>query len=141
MKKLLLVPTLLLLTIISKAQDITKGTWYNDKKSAKIQFYNQGDKIFGKIIWLKEPNEAGKPKVDKNNPDDKLKSKPLLGLIFLKDFVKDGDKEWEDGSIYDPENGKTYSCKMTLTSATTMDVRGYMGISIIGRTSKFTKAD
>jgi uncharacterized protein (DUF2147 family) len=141
MKKHSIFALLFLICTFAKAQDITKGTWYNDKKTAKIQFYYQNGKIFGKIVWLKEPNENGKPKLDKNNPDDKLKSKPIMGLVFLKNFEKDGDKAWEDGSIYDPESGKTYSCKMTLKNATTMDVRGYIGISLIGRSSQFIKAD
>lgn len=141
MKNLCFLIGFLLVSFLTQAQDITSGTWYNDKKTAKIQFYEQGGKIFGKIVWLKEPNENGKPRVDKNNPDAKLKTKPLLGLVFLKNFEKDGEKSWEDGTIYDPENGKTYSCKMTQTSSTTLDVRGYIGISLIGRTSKFTKAD
>jgi uncharacterized protein (DUF2147 family) len=141
MKKHSIFAFLFLICTFAKAQDITKGTWYNDKKTAKIQFYDQNGKIFGKIVWLKEPNENGKPKLDKNNPDDKLKSKPIMGLVFLKNFEKDGDKAWEDGSIYDPESGKTYSCKMTLKNATTMDVRGYIGISLIGRSSQFIKAD
>ncbi|MCU0326736.1 MAG: DUF2147 domain-containing protein, partial [Spirosomaceae bacterium] len=104
-------------------------------------FYKQGEKLYGKIVWLKEPNENGKPRLDKNNPDAKLKTKPLLGLVFLSGFTKDGDKVWEDGNIYDPENGKTYSCKMTITSPTKIDARGYIGISLIGRTTRFTKAD
>lgn len=142
MKKISLLTILsLLITFFVKAQDITHGTWYNEKKTAKIQFYKQGEKLYGKIVWLKEPNENGKPRLDKNNPDAKLKTKPLMGLVFLTGFTKDGDKEWEDGNIYDPENGKTYSCKMTITSPTTIDARGYIGISLIGRTTKFTKAD
>lgn len=142
MKKTSLLTILsLFVTFFVKAQDITQGTWYNEKKTAKIQFYKQGEKLYGKIVWLKEPNENGKPRLDKNNPDAKLKTKPLMGLVFLSGFTKDGDEEWEDGNIYDPENGKTYSCKMTITSPTTIDARGYIGISLIGRTTKFTKAD
>lgn len=141
MKKLSLFVVLLFISTLSFAQDITQGTWFNEEKSGKIQFFKQGDKIFGKIIWLKDPNENGKPRTDKENPDDKLKSRPLVGLVNLKNFTQSGKNTWEDGEVYDPKNGKTYSCKMTLSSPTRLDVRGFIGISIIGRTSHFTKAD
>jgi len=141
MKKLSLFVVLLLLSTLSFAQDITQGTWYNQEKSGKIQFFKQGDKYFGKIVWLKEPNEAGKPRIDKQNPDEKLRTRPLIGLVNLKNFKQEDKDSWEDGEVYDPKNGKTYSCKMTLTSPTTLDVRGFIGLSIIGRTEHFTKAD
>lgn len=126
---------------VARAQDITKGTWFNEEKSAKVQFYKQGEKLFGKIVWLEEPNKNGKPRTDEFNPDPKKKDLPLMGLVFLKNFKADGGKKWEDGEIYDPKNGKTYSSEMTLVSATQLNVRGYIGISLIGRTTKFTKAD
>ncbi len=141
MKKLNLIFAFLLFSSFAFAQDITQGTWYNDAKTSKIQFYKQGNKLFGKVIWLKEPLENGKPRLDKLNSNEKLRTRPLMGLVFLSNFEADGAKIWEDGEIYDPNNGKTYSCKLTITSATTIDARGYIGISIIGRTTKFTKAD
>jgi uncharacterized protein (DUF2147 family) len=125
----------------ASAQDITKGAWYNQEKTSKVQFYENGGKFYGKVIWLKEPIENGKPRTDNLNPNEKLRSTPLMGLIFMKNFVKKGDKKWEDGTIYDPKNGKTYSCTITQVNPTTLDVRGYIGISLLGRTSKFTKAD
>lgn len=141
MKKTISIIAFLLISAFSYAQDITQGTWYNEEKTGKIQFFKQGDKINGKIVWLKEPNENGKPRMDKENPDAKLKTRPILGLMNLKNFKTTGKGIWEDGEVYDPKNGKTYSCKMTLVSPTQLDVRGFIGISIIGRTSKFTKAD
>ncbi|RYU94805.1 DUF2147 domain-containing protein [Emticicia agri] len=141
MKKLSLFVIVFLLSKFAFAQDITQGTWYNEEKSAKIQFFKQGEKIFGKIVWLKEPNDGGKPRTDKENPDEKLRTRPLIGLVNLKNFTQESKTTWEDGEVYDPKNGKTYSCKMTLSSPTRLDVRGFIGISIIGRTSHFTKAD
>ncbi|WP_259015632.1 DUF2147 domain-containing protein [Emticicia fluvialis] len=141
MKKLSLIFTLLFISKLAFAQDITQGTWYNEEKSGKIQFFKQGDKIFGKIVWLQDPTENGKPRTDKQNPDEKLRSRPIIGLVNLKNFKQTGKGTWEDGEVYDPKNGKTYSCKLTLASPTRLDVRGFIGISIIGRTSHFTKAD
>jgi uncharacterized protein (DUF2147 family) len=141
MKKVFFATILILFAFTSFAQDITTGTWYNEEKTSKVQFYKDGDKISGKIVWLKDPLEGGKTKVDKNNPDEKLKAKPLMGLVFLKGFKKVADGEWENGTIYDPRNGKTYSSQMKQSGAKQLDVRGYVGVPMFGRTSKFTRAD
>lgn len=116
------------------------GTWLTGSQKAAVTVYKEGDKYFGKITWLKTPNyEDGKPKVDKNNPDDKRKSDPLMGLNLLKEFVHTGGDKWEKGTIYDPENGKTYSCKITMVDKDKLDVRGYVGISMLGRTQTWIR--
>jgi uncharacterized protein (DUF2147 family) len=143
MKRVLLITFgFLAISLSTFAQDITKGLWYNVEKTSKIQFYETNGKFFGKIVWLKEPNDAkGKPKTDNKNPTESLRNTPLLNFVFMKNFKKINDKKWEDGTIYDPLNGKTYSCIITQTSANTLDVRGYVGISLLGRTSKFTRVE
>ena len=60
-------------------------------------------------------------------------------LKVLKNFEYKGDGVWEDGKIYDPENGKTYSCKMTLRDSEHLDVRGFIGFSLLGRTENWTR--
>jgi len=115
------------------------GVWLVEDKDAKVEIYKKNNKFYGKIVWLKEPNENGKPKLDKNNPNEKLQTRPLIGLLILKDFVYADDLEWEDGEIYDPGNGKTYSCNMELVDYNTLEVRGYIGISLFGRTDVWTR--
>lgn len=122
----------------SQADQIV-GDWLTTNGRSKVQIYKSDNKYFGKIIWLKEPTENGKPKLDKNNPDAKKKSLPLIGLNLLRGFSYDGDNVWEDGKIYDPENGKDYSCKMTLVNKSTLEVRGFIGFSLIGRTVIWTR--
>ena len=120
------------------------GLWWNQEKTAKIKIYKAvSGKTCGMITWLKEPNgEDGKPKKDTNNPDKEKAKKPILNLVILKHFVYKGKNEWEDGKIYDPKNGKTYSCEMTLSSNNKkLDIRGYVGFTFIGRTSTWTKVD
>ena len=91
----------------AQAHDQIEGLWYNDVKSGKIQITRSADgKFYGKVVWLKEPLKNGKPKVDELNEDPKLRSRPRLGLPVLNGFVKDGDKKYTDGTIYDPLNGK-----------------------------------
>jgi uncharacterized protein (DUF2147 family) len=106
-----------------------------------VRIYKNGDKYQGKVVWLKEPidTETGKPKLDKNHPDESVRTRPVLGLVNIWGFVYKGDKLWEEGNIYDPKNGNTYSCTIKLESANTLEVRGFIGVSLIGRTDTWTR--
>ncbi|GGH25327.1 DUF2147 domain-containing protein [Sphingobacterium alkalisoli] len=115
------------------------GTWLNHEKAAKVEIYQQKKKFFGKIVWLKEPNENGKSKTDNKNPDNSKHNDPIIGLVMLKNFEFDGKSTWESGTIYDARSGKTYSCYLTLQADKTLKVRGYVGISLFGQTNIWTK--
>ncbi len=139
---MLVMLTLVTVNIAAKAQtDQIEGLWYNDVKSGKILITREKDgKFYGKVVWLKEPLKNGKPKVDELNENEKLRSRPRLGLPVLYGFVKDGDNKYTDGKIYDPNNGKTYSCNITF-KGDKLDIRGYIGISLFGRTTTWTRAE
>lgn len=130
-------------TLSLHAQGEIAGTWFNTTKSGKIEIVQQGDNFFGKIVWLKEPldEKTGKAKVDENNPEQSKRSAPIIGLQILKNFEYDGEGKYSGGSIYDPENGKTYKCKMTLVDKDKLDVRGYIGFPALGRTENWTRAN
>lgn len=120
--------------------DAITGSWLTASGKAIVKIYKEGNVYNGRITWLKTPlNEAGKPKVDKNNPDINQRGTPLLGLNLLKGFVfKNG--QWEDGTIYDPENGKTYDCRIRYRDGM-LDLRGYVGITLMGRTQVWYRAE
>ena len=121
-------------------KDKVEGFWLNEEKEAKVEIYKaKNGKFYGKIVWLREPNRNGKPKMDDNNPKASLKTQPIVGLVILKGFNRDGEKSYEDGTIYDPKNGKTYSCKITWENANSLSIRGYVGVSMLGRTTKWTR--
>lgn len=130
-----------------QAQDMSKqaeklvGVWQPSDGRSYIKIDKIGNKFYGRIVWLKEPlNEEGQPKVDKNNPDESLRSTPLKGYRILKDFVFDEeDGIWKDGTIYDPKNGVTYNCKIELTEENKIEVRGYVGTAVFGRTDVWTR--
>jgi uncharacterized protein (DUF2147 family) len=98
-------------------------------------------------VWLAEPvypaddeeGMAGQEKVDRENPDEALRNKPIVGLVIVKGFEFDGKDTWRKGTIYDPDNGKTYKSKMKLESPDVLKVRGFIGISLIGRTTQWTR--
>jgi uncharacterized protein (DUF2147 family) len=121
--------------------DPIEHIWYNEEKTAKIQVYKAVDgKFYGKIIWLKEPLKDGKEKIDIKNPDAKKRNNPIIGLLILKGFTKETAVEYSEGTIYDPKNGKTYSCRIT-QKGNKLDVRGYIGISLLGRSTSWTLAE
>lgn len=153
--KQILIPLVLLAILVipvrgsaqSKADKIV-GYYltYDDETGAEksqVQIFKATNgKYYGKIVWLKEPNKNGKPKVDDKNPDSKLKNRPVMGLQILKDFTFDGnDNEWSNGSIYNPSSGKTYNCYMNFESSTRLKIRGYIGASWmgLGKTAYWTK--
>lgn len=121
--------------------DAVCGVWKNGEGTAMIKIYKNGEKYQGKIVWLKEPNdpETGKPKTDKNHPDEKVRNRQILGLVNAWGFVYKGENTWDDGNIYDPKNGSTYDCTIKLKSTNILNVRGYIGVSLIGRTDIWTR--
>lgn len=130
---------ILALTIVAQTgtkqpADAILGVWLTAKKDGKFQIYKVGNKYQGKLIW-----GTGGDELDSKNPDPKLRNKELIGQTLLKDFVYDGDGAWEEGTIYDPREGKTYDCILKLKNNNTLEVRGYVGISLFGRTETWTR--
>lgn len=115
--------------------DAVLGNWVTEEDKALVEVYKCEDKYCGKIVWLKEPkNEEGKDKTDTNNPDPEKRDRGIIGLNIVWGFKYDKDNKWVGGKIYDPDNGKTYSCKMKL-EGDKLKVRGYVGFSLLGRTT------
>ena len=141
--KLLLATTLYILSfpVLAQADDIL-GTWFNEPKDSKIEIYKKGNAYYGKIIWLKDnTNDDGTaPKVDKNNEDPKEQIKPIVGKVIVHDLVWDeDDTEWDDGEIYDPRSGNTYSAYAKLESKDLLFLKGYIGFSLLGRSTYWTR--
>ena len=141
MKNLILALTMLLgFVAYSQNSSSITGNWYNQEKDAVIEISQNGDSFQGKIIWMLNPNdENGNPKTDPLNPDESLRSRSRLGMVIMYNFKLDEDNVWEDGEIYDPKSGNTYNGTMTLVSDNKLDLRGYVGLPIFGRTSTWTR--
>jgi uncharacterized protein (DUF2147 family) len=113
------------------ATDNITGLYWSPKKDAKIEIYQKAGKFYGKSVWV------ASPKKDFKNPDKTLQTRDVLGIELLNGFTyKDGS--YADGTIYDPQSGKTYDCKMSL-NGNNLKVRGYIGISLFGRTENFER--
>ena len=116
------------------------GTWLTAGGESKVEIYRCDSVTFcGKIIWLRDPLKEGKPVTDDKNPEDSLKSRPVLGLQILRGFTYAGDRLWSGGKIYDPKSGNDYSAKITLVDEQNLDLRGYVVIPLFGRTEKWAR--
>ena len=126
------------------ADDI-RGTYWNAEKTAHIRIYRaKNGKYYGKIEHLVEPNdENGNPKKDPENPKEELRSRDRLGMVIMTSFDwNEEEKRWDDGNIYDPNNGKTYDgyARFEGDNKNTLYLRGYvMGMTWLGRTSEWER--
>jgi uncharacterized protein (DUF2147 family) len=129
---------------VSGQKHAIEKTWYNAEKTSKIRVFKATDgKYYGKIVWLKAPNDdKGNPRTDNKNADEKNKTKPLMDLLILSGFSATKDPNvLEGGKVYDPNNGKTYCGKLTIKD-NLIDLRGFIcGMSLLGRTSQWTLAE
>lgn len=122
--------------------DAILGEWVTEDRGSRVEIFKKGRRYFGKIVALKYPDYSpgeikgmdGKPRLDLNNPNESLRYRPLVGIELMKNFRFDDDM-WVGGVIYDPLRGKTYKCKMSLAEDGTLHVRGYVGVSLLGRTT------
>ncbi|NEU67167.1 DUF2147 domain-containing protein [Spirosoma agri] len=138
---------LLMLTLSAYAPqpdnaDAVVGKWLSSKKKNQVQIYKQGNKYYGRLVWTAEPNDpaTNRPKMDSQNPDEKLRTRPIHNMVIMTNLTYKGNNVWSDGEIYNPEDGKTYSCDLSLKSPDALDLHGYvMGISLLGKTKTWTR--
>ena len=130
---------ILLLFQISFSQTVI-GRWktiddVTGKEKGVVEIYEKNGKVYGKIVEILE-NEHRDKKCTLCEGEDK--NKPILGLTFIKGLKKDG-KEYNGGQVLDPKNGKLYRCYITLIGKDKLKIRGYIGISLFGRTQYWSR--
>jgi uncharacterized protein (DUF2147 family) len=114
------------------------GLWQTE--DAQVEIYEADGKLNGKIAALnKKYTTDGIEKTDISNPDPTKKSRPLVGLVVMTGFTAEGSGRWDHGTVYDPKTGNTYASFLEYDGGDTLHLRGYIGISLIGRTAVWTK--
>ena len=121
-----------------------------DEQGVKLQrvLTDRGTEYCGKISYLQDPNYpaddkegmAGLPLIDRYNPDPALRKRPLVGLNLMEGFRYLGRNSWDGGRIYNPENGKYYKATISLADNNRLMLRGYWGISLLGRTEIWVRS-
>lgn len=136
MKKKILGCTLLFFVLIFNAQSqIVIGKWktiddVTGQAKSIVEIYEKSGKIFGKVIEIFDKEHKNNVCSDCSGED---KNKPILGMTIIKGLSKEGNT-YSDGKILDPKNGSLYKCSITLEEKDKLKVRGYIGISLLGRT-------
>lgn len=140
-KLLFLTLSLMMMSVPSSAQSNTMadylGLWWNEDRTGIVELVITGNNIEGITRWGKKPD------TDRNNPDPTLRDRSLMGITFLWGFTYEPKKNrWKDGKVYDPNNGKTYDAKLSLAKdSKVLKMRGYIGISLFGRTAEFERVE
>ena len=122
------------------ATDI-EGRWLSGDGDGWIEIALAGDSLTGKIAGSPNDKPGDEPRFDDLNPDPALRDRPLLGLTIMSGFIYEGDGRWTGGRIYDPNSGKTYRATIRQVNANKLKLRGYIGISLFGRTDTWTRDD
>lgn len=111
------------------------GVWWNTERDAKIEIYRCGEELCGKVVWLRNPkDDDGNPVKDENNVNSEMKRREVMGMNVLEGFSFNGKDRWVDGEAYDPKSGKTYTSYISLKDKNTLELRGYIGTPILGKT-------
>lgn len=115
------------------------GKWLHDNERIQIEIAPCGDRLCGKIVWLKRPNDTkGLPLVDFRNNDPALRTRPLMGLTILRNLRRTGDRTWGEGRIYNPDDGEEYRATITIQANGTLRVRAYVLLPMLGKTFIWT---
>jgi uncharacterized protein (DUF2147 family) len=111
------------------------GNWLTESKDGIIQISSAAGGVYeGRIVGGNHPG-----RLDEKNPDLTLRDKPLRGTIILHNLRYDGGGKWSGGAIYEPDSGRTYKCLVELIDADTLKVRGFIGISLLGKSQLWTR--
>lgn len=118
------------------------GLWYFPDEEGICEIFEKNGKYYGKIAWQSEPYDRfGMIKTDFKNPDPKRHKKVLTGLTFMYGFKFNGKDKWDDGIVYNVLNGKNYKAhiKVKGENKDILELRGFLGVSMIGQTSTWTR--
>jgi uncharacterized protein (DUF2147 family) len=114
------------------------GKWVNEEQNIVIEMYKEGNNYCGKIAWLQQGNQVA----DSNNSTSDLRNRQLQGVKMLANFMySNASHVWENGTLYDYRNGRTYSCQMWFENeqCNNLYIRSYVGLPLLGTTTTWTR--
>jgi uncharacterized protein (DUF2147 family) len=117
------------------------GLWIDHTGRGAVDIQPCGTQLCGTIAWMKEPMDPqGKPLVDINNPERTKRTRWICGLPIIGNAAKLGKDVWDNGWIYDPDDGKTYDLELKLKSPDVLQVTGYLGTKFFSETYTWRRA-
>ncbi len=118
-----------------------EGRWLTQDGDGWITIQLVGNSLEGSVAGSPDPEQREEREFDDRNPDPILRTRRLDGLTIMTGFQYDGDGRWSGGTVYDPNSGKTYKCTVKQLDANTLKIRGFIGISLFGRSETWTRDD
>lgn len=126
---------LLLTPAHGQSQPHISGLWLDKDGKAAIEVKGCGPEVCGNIVWLKDPlDPKGKPWTDILNPDKGKRMRPVCGMQIIGGLKPGAQGLWQDGWVYDPEEGKTFNLELSLQNQNTLKVFGFAGVRILSET-------
>lgn len=133
--------SILFLTLAWADKTDVEGRWLTQEGDGWITIQFVGDSLQGTIAGSPDPKQREEREFDDRNPDPDLRARQLEGLTIMTGFAYEGDGRWTGGTVYDPNSGKTYKCTVKQLDANTLKIRGFIGISLFGRSETWTRDD
>lgn len=117
------------------------GLWIDHTGRGAVEIAQCGPSLCGRIVWLKEPNDkSGKPLVDSQNQDRSKRGAPICGLQIIGDLKRQSDGSWDEGWIYDPEQGQSFDLELRPLAGEVLQVKGYKGLKFLSETFQWRRA-
>ncbi len=119
------------------------GVWMDHTGRGAVEIAPCGttSELCGRIIWMKQPMDAkGQPLRDALNDDRAKRTRPICGLQVLGGLKRQADGSWDDGWIYDPEQGESFDVELRLRGDDQLQVKGYKGLKFLGETFQWKRA-
>ncbi len=122
--------------------DPAHGFWLTENGKAIIHLQSCGAQLCGRLAWMVQPyDEDGRPRLDAKNVDELKRIRRVCGLQLFGDFTQSGHGAWSDGWVYNPRDGATYSASIEAADVDVLQVRGYVGIKLLGKSQTWTRVE
>lgn len=132
---------MILPTAMAKTVPDEVGVWIDDSGNGAVEIALCGTRLCGRIVWLKNPKNAkGQPLHDIYNPNPKKRGTPICGLRVVWDLQRQADRSWDVGQVYDPKTGSTYNVEVRLMGRDQLQVTGYLGMKMFGKSFLWRRA-
>lgn len=147
--RVVVISVLTIVCLVARAAALPSpaGNWTtiddaSHKPKSIVSLSVSGGQLNGKIVKIYKENVANPNETTCSKCNGALKDQPLIGLMIVQGLKENADGSWSGGTITDPENGKVYKCSITPSAdGKTLAVRGYIGVSLLGRTQTWQKAN
>lgn len=126
--------------LAERPADPAYGYWLTENRKAIVRIEPCGTDTCGRMVWVENAiDDSGQLKRDVKNTDVAKRQRPICGLELVGGLMKADEGTWQDGWLYNPRDGATYSAEIRAVSQSELEVRGYLGVSMLGKSQVWTR--